>query len=283
MDENNSEDHSAEQFPARDLKTEPLSKVKFSVEEADAGFWTYLQRSAGELPKAPLYKVLNWVLEQLNLGNAEIELYSRGDVVSLTVGREAAAEHQASAEDASEHAQRRLKAVYLAGLLAQCREGGIAPKHAPLSKMFTQQPTDWGHRNTEFHYAFELAKVLARVNKKTFVLEAPPISGVAPPSVLSYLRESTRCWLYGFHGASVALSRSCLEDGLKALLQMDEELESLIDAAERRGLLDDCMVKMAHRVRKAGNRFLHGQRITEKESREILDATRSIVEQVFTS
>jgi hypothetical protein len=127
MDEKNSEDHSGEQFPIRDLKTEPLSKVKFSMEEAEAGFWTYLQRSAGKLPREPLHKVLNWILEQLNLGNAEIELDSRGDVVSLAVGRGAAAEPQHSAEDASERAQSRLRAVYLAGLLAQCRESGISP------------------------------------------------------------------------------------------------------------------------------------------------------------
>jgi hypothetical protein len=224
---------------------------------------------------------MNWLLEQMNLGNAEAELDSHGDVVSVAIGREAAAAHQLSAEDASERAAHRLRAVYLAGLLAQCRESGIPPAHAPLSKMFTQQSTDSGHRNTEFHYAFELAKVLARVNKKTFDLEAPPISGVAPASVVAYLRESTRCWLYGFHGASVALSRACLEDSLKARLLMSGELESLIDAADRRGLLDDCAVKMADAIRKVGNRFLHGRQITEKESRETLDATRSIVEQLF--
>ncbi len=161
MDEKNSEDPPAEQFPMRDLKTEPLSKIKFSVEEAEDRFWTYLQRSAGKLPQEPLYRVLNWILEQLNLGNAEIELDLR-DVVSLTVGRRAAAEHQHSAQDASEHAQQRLQAVHLAGLLAQCRESGISPNHASLPKLFTQHAADWGHRNTEFHYAFELTKVLAR-------------------------------------------------------------------------------------------------------------------------
>lgn len=207
-------------------------------------------------------------------------------MVSLTVGRQAAVEHQHSAEDASEHADRRLKAVYLAGLLAQCREGGISPKHVHVSKMFTEQATDFdsgGHRNTEFYYAFELAKVLTRVNKKAFYLEAPPISGIAPASVVAYLRGSTRCWLYGFHGASVALSRACLEESLKARLAMSGELESLIDAARRRDLLDDCAVKMADGIRKVGNRFLHGRQITEKESCETLDAARSIVEQMFSS
>jgi hypothetical protein len=125
------------------------------------------------------------------------------------------------------------------------------------------------------------------LNKKTFNLEAPPITGLAPASVVSYLRESTRCWLYGFHGASVALSRACLEDALKARLPAGDratsELKTLIEAANRRQLLDDCMAEVAHTVRKAANKFLHGQNITEKDSRETLDATRSIVEQVFSS
>ena len=64
---------------------------------------------------------------------------------------------------------------------------------------------------------------------------------------------------------------------------MSGELESLVDAAERRGVLDDCAVKMANGIRKVGNRFLHGRRVTEKESRETLDATRSVVEQMFSS
>lgn len=284
MAEDNSEDHSAEQFPRREVKTGPPgSKLKFYLESADGGVWSYLQRSAGEMPKEPLYKILNWMLEQLSLGNGAIERDERGDVVSLTLGREAAAEKQNSVETASEVAGRRLLAVYLAGLVAQMRESGASPAHAPMSKMFTQQSTDWGHRNTEFHYAFELVKVLARVNKKTFDLEAPPIVGTAPSSVVSYLRESTKCWLYGFHGASVGLSRACVEEGLRTRLGMSGDLEPLINAAARRGVLDDCMANMAHMVRKAGNKFLHGKRITEKESRETLDATRSIVEQMFSS
>jgi hypothetical protein len=153
--------------------------------------------------------------------------------------------------------------------------------------MVTQQSTDWGRRNTEFHYAFELIKVLTRLNQETFHLEAPPITGLAPAGVVSYLRESTRCWLYGFHGASVALSRACLEDALKARLPAGDrttsELKTLIDVANRRQLLDDCMAEVAHTVRKAANKFLHGQNITEKDSRETLDATRSIVEQIFSS
>jgi len=132
-------------------------------------------------------------------------------------------------DDAMEEAKRRLQAIDYAGVFAQSRESGIQPKIAHVSKMATQQMTEWAE-GTEFHYAFELIKVLARLNKKTFNLEAPPITGLAPASVVSYLRESTRCWLYGFHGAPVALSRACLEDTLKAGCQRTEGLHTRLSS-----------------------------------------------------
>lgn len=171
--------------------------VTVYVERTDEGFWTYLRRSAGELPGTSLHIVLKWVLEQLNFGHFENQRDSRGDVVSMMIGR-AAARGPASDDEALEDANMRLFTVNANGLMAKSRESGITPEHAHLSKMVTQQSTDWGHRNTEFHYAFELVRVLARLNKKTFNLEAPPITGIAPASVVSYLSESTRCWLYGF-------------------------------------------------------------------------------------
>lgn len=258
--------------------------VNVLVEPTDEGFWTYLRRSAGELPETPLHSILKWLLEQLNFGHFEEHHDSNGDVVSITVGR-AAAVGPADEHEAIENAKKRLFAVSVNGLLAKARESGVTPEHAQLSKMATQQSTDWGRRNTEFHYAFELVTVLARLNKKTFALEAPPITGIAPASVVSYLSESTRCWLYGFHGASVALSRACIEEALKARLGegYSPTLEFLIDAAKQCQLLDDCMGDVADRVRMTANKFLHGKSITEKESRETLDATRSLVEHIFSS
>ena len=106
--------------------------------------------------------------------------------------------------------------------------------------------------------------------------------GLAPDSVVSYLRESTRCWLYGFHGASVALSRACLEETLKNQLRASGALDYLNKLARTRGLLDDCMFDMAEKIRVTGNKFLHERgSMTETDSIKTLDAIPSIVEQVF--
>ena len=262
--------------------------VQIQVEQTRAGCWTYVQRSAGSLPETPLHQLLKWIIEQLNFGNFTATKDGRGDVVSLTLGRSAAAQRE-SADAALAETHDRLLAVSLAGLMAQSRESGIEPQHAGLSKAASQQITDWGRRNTEFHYATELLKTLGRLNKKTFNPEAPPITGLAPASVIAYLRESTRCWLYGFHGASVALSRACLEETLRTKLPTSKAtaipatLEYLVDRAKQQALLDDCMAETAHSIRKVGNRFIHGESITERESRDTLDAIRSIVEVVFIS
>src|ERR1017187_1042678 len=133
------------------------SAIPVHAERGDDGFWTYLRRSAGELPGTALHGMLEWVLEQLNFGNFKPERDSRGDVVSVTIGK-AAARGAVSDDEAIEKAERRLLAVNGAGILAQCRESGIEPEHAHISKMVTQHSTGWVLRNTEFHYAFELIK-----------------------------------------------------------------------------------------------------------------------------
>src|SRR5688572_6986583 len=151
-------------------------------------------------------------------------------------------------------------------MFAQGREKGIEPQLSDQSKKLAAASTsNWIRRNTEFFYAFQLAKVLARVNKKSFTLEAPAIEGVAPESVVSYLRESTQCWLYGLHGACIALCRACLEEALRYKLpppssvSRANRLEDLIDQAVKDRVLDTCLSKMAHDIRKLGNRVLHGE------------------------
>jgi len=136
-----------------------------------------------------------------------------------------------------------------------------------------------------------MTKVLGRLNKKSFKLVAPPIAGVAPESVRSYLREATRCWMYGFHGASIALSRACLEEALKCALYPaplttgahSPELKDLIREAGQKAKLDGCMIDVARLIQRAGNKFLHGEVITETHSTEALDGIRSIAEHLFSA
>ncbi len=260
-----------------------MSTVNVNIEQTAGGFWSYLERSPGELPASSVGKILKWILQQLDFGNYRTERDSRGEVVSMVIGRRVPVDAP-SAEVVEEIVKQRLTAVRLAGLFAEAREGGIEQRYEHLSSRVSEQLTEWSERNTEFHHAFELLKLLGRINKKTFQLEATAIKGAAPESVLTYLRESTQCWLYGLHGASIALSRACLEDALKNSLHKHKErqtLGDLIAAAKQERILDGSLVEMAHSIRRAGNNLLHGETITETESRDALDYVRSITKQLF--
>ena len=79
--------------------------------------------------------------------------------------------------------------------------------------------------NTELYYAFELIDILKRIRERSFVLEAPPILGRASSLTVSLLGEATRCHLFGFNRACVALCRACLEKSLKDRVPPKEQYQ----------------------------------------------------------
>lgn len=87
-------------------------------------------------------------------------------------------------------------ALNFAGILAKAQEQGIEPEFVELSERATVigHSASAGRMNTEFHYAFELVGILRRIAASTFLFVAPPVMGIASPSVVDQLRESTRCF-----------------------------------------------------------------------------------------
>ena len=208
-----------------------------------------------------------------------------GSVTSLMTGQFALHESE-SMEDFGQYISRALKAVNIAGLFAQARERGIPPQLANFSKRISQEATEGARLFAEFHYAFELTKILARIEKKNFKLKDLPID-LAPESVQAYLGESSRLWLDGLHGASVVLSRASLELSLRARLEGKSDavdcLEALIDKGPENGLLALSDHKIAHTIRRGANAVLHGDSVTELQSREALEGVRTLVERLFIS
>lgn len=82
------------------------------VEQTDGRARTYLQRSAGELPRSPLHSIMKWILEQLNLGHFEKLRDSQGDIVSMTIGR-SSPRASSSGDEALEQGMSRLLAIDL--------------------------------------------------------------------------------------------------------------------------------------------------------------------------
>ena len=274
-----------------------MRELTFGMEEVGQSYWTYKQRSPGDPGSGPLYPVLKWIVEQLNLGNFEVAFDEDKEVVGITLGRDAIP--KVSSKDAAlEHARSRFMTVSLAGAFAKAREEGVEPQFEGLSNKVTLSANEQAYTNTELHYALELVKVLGRFRKWTFIFSAPPILGKVPEKLIWYLGEATRCFLYGLHRACIALCRACLEEalsvkvkgtkeGMAALSEYrhahpKRELECLIAVAHNMGYLeDDFWLKEAHKIRMRGNDILHRETVKEENSKETLLKLRGILEHLF--
>ena len=139
------------------------------------GQW-HLGEMIDPLPQAPLHSVLRWILDHLNAGCASF--IGDGDdqpAHSVVLGQMASSD-ATSSEEAVKEVTKRLLAVNFAGIFAKARERGVEPEYEELVEKATRQTTENGKMNTEFHYAYELVKILELISDKTFVFEAPPIS-----------------------------------------------------------------------------------------------------------
>jgi hypothetical protein len=275
-----------------------MRNITFGMEEVGQSYWTYKQRSPGDPDSGPLYPVLNWIVEQLNLGNFEVAFDQDKEVVGITLGRDAIPK-VSSKDVALKHARSRFMTMSLVAAFAKAREEGVEPQFDGLSKKVTNTATEQAKNNTELHYAHELVKVLERIRKWTFILSAPPIVGKVPEKLIWYLGEATRCFLYGLHRACIALCRACLEEALSVKVKGTKEgtatlsgyrqthpkeggLECLIAVANNMGYLeDDIWIKQAHKIRKRGNDILHSETVKEENSNETLRDLRGILEHLF--
>jgi hypothetical protein len=100
-----------------------------------------------------------------------------------------------------------------------------------------------------------------------------------------YLREATRCFMFGLFNAAVALSRSALELALSkkipTLLQgkaREDRLQTLVRTA-RTSILKRApeICDLADRTRKRTNLIIHGKACQESEALAILQDTRRIL------
>jgi len=128
-----------------------------------------------------------------------------------------------------------------------------------------------------------------RAIRDRFFSLRPAITGRVPDTeVNSYLREATRCYLYGFSQASIALSRAAMEVGLnkhleKALSAVPSlKLNEKIRQAEQWKLLSGAMCEFARDVSKAAGRVLHQRPAPEKLAFNTLIRARAVLMELYT-
>jgi len=137
------------------------------------------------------------------------------------------------------------------------------------------------------HYSREaVANIRRTVNR--FLKLSPVLTGVVPnDEVSAYLREATRCYIYGFSQASIALSRAALEAGLNEFLKRkmgssyDESLTKKIRKAEQFKLIDRNRAGMAEDVCRAAGMVLHQKPAPDALAFDALVRTRGVLLKLY--
>jgi hypothetical protein len=101
-----------------------------------------------------------------------------------------------------------------------------------------------------------------------------------------FLQEAVRTYVLGLPQASVALSRAALEQALKENLGYQGqasyiEMKDLLDEAERAGVIDKTLRRMARRVADEADDVLHEKPTSITKAYEVLLLLRGILQHVY--
>jgi hypothetical protein len=144
-------------------------------------------------------------------------------------------------------------------------------------------------------FAVELLSSLNSVVQRAMEIRGIFIEDEPPKKVRIYLTEATRCYIYGFYQACIALCRAAIEAVLELKLgekgwnvsmisedRKGEILCAMIYTAEEKGIIDGTMSRNADLIRKRGNYCLHQRRLFSGiKSLECIKYTRVILEYIY--
>jgi hypothetical protein len=113
-----------------------------------------------------------------------------------------------------------------------------------------------------------------------------------PAGVAEYVREASRCYLYGFFSATLILCRSCIESGVEERLVQKglrqelnavgfNKVQAMLGLALNSGVLDDLTFAMANDIRKSANQAAHGTAPAATDCRERLEQTRAVLRHLY--
>jgi len=127
---------------------------------------------------------------------------------------------------------------------------------AQLVSSFKEDPDYWDWI-VDDHYSREAVGNIRGIVDRFSKLSHVPAGVIPSAEVTRYLREATRCYVYGFAQASIALSRAALEAGLNDYLRRkvkaagELKLMEKVKWAERCKLIDRSCSALAEDVSKA--------------------------------
>jgi hypothetical protein len=155
-----------------------------------------------------------------------------------------------------------------------------------LRKAFEETGGFWEALVDEFYCHEVVANIPGMVDR--FLRVSPVLAGVIPSvEVGTYLREATRCFIYGFFQGSTALCRSALESGLDEHLKRKlgtaphQTLDDKIATAARLKLISPQAADLGQTVRKTANKALHGALVKANLAFDTLVQTRGFVKELY--
>ena len=141
-------------------------------------------------------------------------------------------------------------------------EGFAEPYAKRLLELLQEHRDTWEWFADDFYGREVVRTIPGMVNR--FLRLAPVLVGVIPSrEVQIYLREATRCFIYGFFQASIALCRAAVESGLNEHWRRrfgdvsELNLAEKIDRAEKFRLINHDAAIMARKVKDAARKVLH--------------------------
>jgi len=168
-------------------------------------------------------------------------------------------------------------------------EGFTQPDFLRIIELLRHSKDDWEWFADDFYTREVVANVPSMVSR--FVSLSPVLVGVVPSEEPStYLREASRCFIYGFFLAAIALARAALEAGLNRRLGIvvplakDKTLYEKIECAARSSpqLLSPETASLAHNVRTAANEVLHDEPTMQQDQAfGVLVQTRGVLKELY--
>jgi hypothetical protein len=149
----------------------------------------------------------------------------------------------------------------------------------------------------EAAFVMELLGKVPEAVSRAAQLDQMNLERVPDKELRRYFEEAHHCYLYGLDVACAVLCRAILDSALQRIcdpsrnlkreVQPYEYFDKLLDEAERGGLLADDRPACARKVRHAGNDAIHEfprfEHLWEHKLGEILDDTRKVLLDLYSS
>lgn len=181
--------------------------------------------------------------------------------------------------DDSEEAHWARKVRKFVRQLAHSRETFVSRNYHGLEGASRLSLKEW----LDDYWAEEMLQRVPKMVKRTLLLDELllPEACRVPLEVTVYMREATRCFIFGLWQSAIAMARAALEKGLQDTLGSNAKLAQLIQDATQLGRLQGNIEEMATEVRKAGNDVLHGEPATGERARDTVRNTREVLTHLY--